>query len=156
MEADTRRGDDPATGQFDLEDRSITGTGYMAMKPTPNDRVVAYIDVKDFEFDLSTVLDPTVLPLGGTYADTGDTRTGNAGVAWSHTFGYQNVASAALFATDITDRSNRTRLEEIGFGETGFILESETSQQSYLAAFNHIYGTGDLTLRYGGEGGLLE
>lgn len=156
LETDTRRGDDPATGQFDLEDRSITGTGYMATKPTPNDRVVAYIDVKDLEFDLSTVLDPTVLPLGGTYADTGDTRTGNAGVAWSHTFGYQNVASAALFATDITDRSNRTRLEEIGFGETGFILESETSQQSYLAAFNHIYGTGDLTLRYGGEGGLLE
>jgi tetratricopeptide (TPR) repeat protein len=156
LETDTRRGDDPSAGQFDLEDRSITGTGYVAMKPTPNDRVVAYVDVKDFEFDLSAVIDSAVLPLGGVSADTGDTRIGNAGIAWSHTFGYQNVANAGLFATGITDKSTRTRLEESGLGPIGLILDTESNQQSYIGAVNHTYGTGDLTVRYGAEGGLLE
>ncbi|MBA3448122.1 MAG: tetratricopeptide repeat protein, partial [Pseudaminobacter sp.] len=157
LETDTLRGGDPVSGQFDLEDRSITGTGYVAMKPTPYDRVVAYVDVKDFEFGLDAIVPPVLTPfLGPKLQNYGDTRTGNAGVAWSHTFGYRNVASAAVFATAIGDESVNEQAFVLGGLPVTLRTDVESEQQSYLGAVNHTFGTGDFTFRYGGEGGMLD
>ncbi|MGO4841559.1 hypothetical protein AB4144_55800, partial [Rhizobiaceae sp. 2RAB30] len=35
-------------------------------------------------------------------------------------------------------------------------INSSIAQNSYLAAANHLYGTGDLTFRYGIEGGTID
>lgn len=157
LETDTRRGDDPIAGQFDLEDKSITGIGYVAMKPTPNDSVVAYANVTDFEFGLDAIVPTDLVPfLGDTLVGAGDTRTSNAGAAWSHTFGYHNVASAAVFTTAIHDDSVNDQPIEIDEFPLVLRTAAELEQQSYIGAISHAYEAGDFTFRYGGEGGMLD
>jgi hypothetical protein len=157
LETDTRRGSDPNTGQYDLGDRSVTGSGFFAAKPTPNDRVVAYVDVKDFKFDLDVIVPPVLTPFFGTnLPDFGDNRTANVGVAWSHTFGYKNVASAALFGTETTASSQNNSFElDPAVGVYISRINSDLAQRSAIGAVNHTYGVGDFTFRYGFEAGSV-
>jgi tetratricopeptide (TPR) repeat protein len=165
------------TSQFDLQFQKVTGTGYIAVKPTPSDRVVAYVNLQDHKPDLLdgvSVVNPPVpvsyatpfgfsidaLLFGGTYDRTVEDKAATAGVGWSHTFGYRNVMNAAVFATGFDRNSNESGVlvNDTVIGPIGVntAIESQIKQTSYLAAVNHAYGVGDLTLRYGIEGGTLD
>ncbi|MBL8583280.1 MAG: TonB-dependent receptor, partial [Rhizobiaceae bacterium] len=156
LEADTQQGLDTTSGLLRLEDRLISGSGYVAMQPGPYDRVVAYVNSSKLDNRLSAIPDPIILPFGADLSDDGTTRTTNAGVAWSHTFGYRNVANAALFYTNVDQNAVGTRLAETGVGEVGTVVESGSLQQTYLAAASHTYGIGDWVFRYGAEGGKID
>jgi tetratricopeptide (TPR) repeat protein len=148
--------------QFDLNDTDFSGTGYLTARPTPNDRVVAYVDVRKKEADF---LNGVVVPFppipfidATTYDRTVRDKSGTAGVAWSHTFGYRNVANVAVFGSGFRRNSHEdaTIFADIGLGIMPIgarTLDKSIDQTSYLVAANHMYGIGDLTLRYGIEGG---
>ncbi|WP_274630319.1 tetratricopeptide repeat protein [Arvimicrobium flavum] len=160
-----------SSSSFDLKDDSTAGTGYLTASPTPNDRIVAYFNLQDVNGELlnaETTLTQSIpfdyLPgtdlLGTGYSRQVEDKTGNYGLAWSHTLGYRNIVNAGIFASGF----NRDSVEAGGFvltdgidvGVLGFGEVINTDQTSYLAALNHTYGTGDLTLRYGVEGGTLD
>ena len=50
--SDTTPGVSVPTSQFNLQFENISGTGYITAKPTPNDRIVAYFDMRRNEPDL--------------------------------------------------------------------------------------------------------
>ncbi|KAA1183950.1 TonB-dependent receptor [Rhizobium tropici] len=132
---------------FSGDIRTLSGNGYLTATPNPDDRVVLYANRSD-----SKVGRDLAFPLA-TFEQNGnaDNKTTAAGLGWSHTFGYRDVMNAAVFYTDMDQ--NLTQL----FGPPP-ILErtAKASQRNYVAAVNHLYGDGDLTWRYGVEGGFVE
>ena len=140
------------TSQFELEFKNVIGTGYITAKPTPYDRVVAYVNANRSEPNLLDGVQVAVPPipdiplidpltgtlLGGTYDRTVEQRTATAGVGWSHTFGYRNVLNAAVFASGF-DRANDesgvllfdTVLGIFGGAQT---INTELEQQSCVGA----------------------
>ena len=114
------------TSQFNLEFENVVGTGYITAKPTPYDRVVAYVDLEHSEPDLLDgvlVLTPPVslvysVPVPGGFfplpailsvaPTTGRSTTKPPPLefGWSHTFGYRNVLNAAVFATGFERHSD--------------------------------------------------
>jgi Flp pilus assembly protein TadD len=149
----------PIDAEVDLSFDDVIGTFYLAAEPTPYDRLVAYVDASDVKADYNASVDPAILPapITGLRAPTGkDTQGGNAGIAWSHTFGYRNVASAAFFASLTDEISSNALLYDTALGPLGIQNDIESKLESYLGAVNHAYGIGDLTLRYGAEGGFID
>lgn len=146
-------------GSFDLETELLAGTAYLTATPTPDDRFVAFVSHGKQDGLLSSAFDVpllgVVLPLDvGRVTD--DSAT-NAGVAWSHTFDYQNVLSGALFYTDVKSASSELVNVVLG-GFPPFLIAERAftnNQQNYIAAVNHMIGGDDLTWRYGVEGGVL-
>ena len=176
--SDTTPGVPVPTSQFNLQFENISGTGYITAKPTPNDRIVAYFDMRRNEPDLLGGLVIQVPPvpftlgllpgfgpvdglfLGATYDRTVDDATASGALGWSHTFGYRNVLNAAVFATGFkrdSDESSLVVFDTALFGTLAGLqtVETRTEQQSYLGAINHTYGIDDLTVRYGLEAGTL-
>ncbi|MEP9373588.1 FecR domain-containing protein [Mesorhizobium sp. KR1-2] len=145
--------------QFDLKDQEFSGTGYITARPTPNDRVVAYANVAKEKPDFHNAL-LNVPPFGVLYDRTVENEVGNFGFGWSHTLGYRNVINAAVFASGYTGKSNEDGIvviSTIGGPLVGLrSIEASTKQQSYIGAVNHIYGTDDVTWRYGVEGGVVD
>jgi tetratricopeptide (TPR) repeat protein len=150
--------------QFTLGDDLVKGTGFVALEPTPNDRVVAYVDFNDETDRLVDVVQVLVPPIpiippvsfiGHTYDRTLETRNTTAGLAWSHTFGHQNVGSAALFASSVEQNNSETGILVTNLpGFAGMtVINDESSQTNYIGAINHTYGMGDFIVRYGLEGG---
>ena len=151
--------------QFDLGFDNIAGTGYLTARPTPYDRIVAYVDVRDNE---SSLTDAVVVPFPPvplfdaiSYDRTVDDKTGEAGIAWSHTFGYRNVGNVAVFGSGFRRNSHEEAIlfVDFGGGPAPFgtrVLDTTMRQSAYLAAANHSVGIEDLTLRYGVEGGRIE
>lgn len=151
---------------FNLGSETIGGTAYLTARPTPVDRVVAYLDVqrpKESFTDGVLLLGDLSLGFDGIAYDREiDARGLTGGLGWSHTFGYRNVVNAAFFASDISQASDETGIVLV----TGFPggrlpvgarqLSASVDQTSYLGALNHTLGIGDLTLRYGVEGGALD
>ncbi len=151
--------------QFDLGFDNIAGTGYLTARPTPYDRIVAYVDVRDNESSLTdavVVPFPPVPPFDAiSYDRVVNDKTGEAGIAWSHTFGYRNVGNVAIFGSGFRRKSHEEAIlfVDFGGGPVPFgarVLDTTTRQDSYLAAASHSYGIGDLTLRFGVEGGSIE
>lgn len=150
--------------QFDLEDQEFSGTGYITARPTPDDRLVAYVSAArekpDFN-DAVLVLPPQMLPLVGVVYDRSvENEISNFGVGWNHTFGYRNVLNAAVFASGYEGKSYEDGVVvlDLGGGPFGGLrtIDASTKQQSYIGAVNHIYGSGDVTWRYGAEGGVVD
>jgi tetratricopeptide (TPR) repeat protein len=152
--------------QFTLGDELAKGTGFVALEPTPYDRVVAYIDFNDETDRLDDqvfvpvppiLVDPSLAIVGVVGERALDTQNSTAGLAWSHTFGHRNVGSAALFASGLEQKNSESAVLVVATadGLSGGLSDAEdnSSQASYIGALNHTYGTGDLTLRYGVEGG---
>lgn len=151
--------------QFDLGFDNIAGTGYLTARPTPYDRIVTYIDVRSNKSNLTDAVLVPFPPIGlfdaVSYDRVVNDKTGEAGVAWSHTYGYRNVGNVAVFASGYRRKSHE---EGILFGDFGFglepfagrILDTTTEQNAYLAAASHMVGIDDLTLRFGVEGGRIE
>lgn len=151
--------------QFDLGFDNIAGTGYLTARPTPHDRIVAYVDVRDNQSSLTdavVVPFPPVPPFDAiSYDRVVNDKTGEAGLAWSHTFGYRNVGSVAVFGSGFRRNSHEEAIlfVDFGGGPVPFgarVLDTTARQDSYLAAANHSVGIDDLTLRYGFEGGRIE
>ncbi len=149
---------------FDLEDKLVSGTGFVTARPTPNDRLVAYVDLRSNKDDLRDGLFvpvPSIPPfVGGTYDRELNDQTGAMGLGWSHTFGYRNVLNAAVFASGLDRKSDESGLIVLDFG-SGLVggvqrFEGSTKTQSYIAAVNHVYGYNDITFRYGVEGGVID
>jgi tetratricopeptide (TPR) repeat protein len=175
-------------GGFSTDNKILGGNGYLTATITPDDRVVAYVNSgrRDYNLDtlsensqLSTFLNdglfrpifgpgglaaPDELPL---YLNRRDiSTTTNAGIGWSHTFGYENVMNAALLYSAARTKTTTDlqfdweRVPILGgpgtdirpFGQTIEDLSSKT----YVAALNHNIGTGPLTFRYGIEGGWID
>jgi hypothetical protein len=153
---------------FDLRDSEFTGTGYLTARPTPDDRLVAYISAArekpEFRNGLFVPVPPLELLPGVSILGTGYDRTvenevANYGLGWSHTFGYRNVLNSAIFASGYNGKSYEDGLVLFDYAGTDVLgartVEASTKQQSYIGAVNHIYGMGDVTWRYGVEGGTV-
>ncbi|MBX3578442.1 MAG: FecR domain-containing protein [Rhizobiaceae bacterium] len=156
---------------FDLGYEDISGVGYLTARPTPNDRVVAYVNVRDGDQALTDAIvipvPPVILPGpisidAITFDRRVEDKTGEAGVAWSHTFGHRNVASAALFASGYRRASDEAATIFSDLGPAGLVaigtrdLGITTDLTTYVGAVNHTYGVDDLTIRYGVEGGTAD
>ncbi|AUX79674.1 FecR domain-containing protein [Sinorhizobium fredii] len=131
---------------IDRERRIIGGSGYLTASPTPDDRFVAFANYADV--DESREVLPTPPDLG--FGD--DSSALISGLAWSHTFGYRNVGNAALFFKEVRTGDSLTAVDATG---TETNLDLDTKERSYIAALSHTYGEGDLTWRYGAEGGKV-
>ncbi|MGF6174957.1 tetratricopeptide (TPR) repeat protein [Ensifer sp. 4252] len=139
---------------LDREMRLLGGNGYLTATPTPDDRIIAYANYGKFD-DLKSVLDIPVGPIG--VDNIGDDSASRllSGIAWSHTFGYRNVANAAFFFADQNVVESETlRLSRLAVPDLA-TSRSEEKQKTYIAAVNHLYGNGDITWRYGIEGGVV-
>ncbi len=140
---------------IERETRLLGGNGYLTASPTPDDRVVAYANYADFD-DVRSIFDfpgPRAVPFDGINDDSSSRLL--SGVAWSHTFGYRNIANAAFFFSDRNIVENeRVRFSDATFPDLA-TSRSEDEQRTYIAAINHLYGDGDFTWRYGIEGGVV-
>ncbi|RWX09952.1 tetratricopeptide repeat protein [Rhizobium hidalgonense] len=183
-----RDGDYTDFGGFSTDNKILGGNGYLTATITPDDRVVAYFNgaKRDYNLDtlsensqLSTILNdglffpifgaagplvPDELPL---YLNRRDIiTTTNAGIGWSHTFGYENVLNAALLYSGTRTKTTADLAFDwemvpfLGgpgadirpFGQTA----QDQSSKTYVAALNHDIGVGPLTFRYGIEGGWID
>ncbi|TNM62075.1 FecR domain-containing protein [Aliirhizobium smilacinae] len=157
-----------ALTDLETENRLIGANAYLTASPTAYDRLVFYFNQSKSEIsrDLTAAVpDPSFLfglPPGslpaGTLSTTQDVsaRSTTGGLGWSHTVSYQNVVNAALLYSGI--KSQDTQYLEAGlFGipiPLGQTYE-EYRQEAYVAAVNHMVGSGDFTWRYGIEGGWI-
>ncbi|KQV44491.1 MULTISPECIES: FecR domain-containing protein [unclassified Rhizobium] len=146
---------DVATGDV-LYNTDITGgNGYVTMSPTPDDRIVAftsYASSDSFRDDPSSLFYDTL-------TQDNDASELSSGLAWSHTFGYQNVLNAGLFYNDQridsrTDESGITFTNGLPAAYYGINL-GEARVRSYTGAVSHMIGDDDLTWRYGVEGSFV-
>jgi tetratricopeptide (TPR) repeat protein len=160
----------PATNvSFDLEDGAFAGAGYITARPTPNDRLVGYVnaarDKPAFRNGLLVPVPPIVVVpglsvTGVAYDRTVENDAANYGVGWSHTFGYRDVLNAAVFASrydGTSDEDGAVLFDVLGTPLVGLrTIDASSRQRSYIAAVNHLYGVGDITWRYGVEGGAVD
>ncbi|WP_095694314.1 FecR domain-containing protein [Sinorhizobium sojae] len=137
---------DLAGGRMDRELRIVGGNGYFTASPTPDDRFVAFTNLSEFDEFRTFLPAPPDVKIG----DEADGII--SGVGWSHTFDYRSVGSAALFFKELRTDDSVTILDAAGAGAS---LDVEAKERTYVAAVNHMYGAGDLTWRYGAEGGRV-
>jgi hypothetical protein len=154
--------------QFDLANDQFNGTGYVTARPTPNDRLVAYFrgsrEKPEFGNGIFVPVPPLVVVPGLSIVGIGydrkvENEAANYGLGWSHTFGYRNVLNAAVFGSrynGTSDEDGVVLFDVLGTPVVGErTIDASSRQQSYIGAVNHIYGAGDLTLRYGAEAGVV-
>lgn len=125
----------------------INGVGYLTATPTPDTRVVAYAQRTDNSLDLPYYFGSPP----DTFERDNNYKTTELGVGLSHTISFENVINTAFFYSD-TDQKN-----DFTFAQAGIdAFSQKTSQTSYIGALNHTIATGNLTWRYGIEGGVID
>jgi hypothetical protein len=173
--SETTAGVPVPTAQFDLQFETLEGIGYLTAKPTPYDRVVLFANATKNQPDLLGGIFLSVPPvpgipfgppgftatlLGTTYDRTVEEKSAIGGVGWSHTIGYRNVVNAAVFVNDFDRQSNEDAVlglnTPIGLFGGEAVVDTDLEQRGWVGAVNHAYGIGDLTLRYGAEGGTQD
>ncbi len=141
---------------YDGDTELVNGIGYFTATPTPDNRVVLYGQHVQSDFDLNSRY-PGGLPLlediPFTYSRDEQVKSTAAGVGWSHTIGFENVINSAFFYGDV-EGEDRQAITFDGYG-TGY-GKIDTRQTSYIGAVNHAIAMGDLTWRYGLEGGVID
>jgi tetratricopeptide (TPR) repeat protein len=143
------------------------GNGYITASPTPDDRIVAYVNSGDTDslVDAARITSlPQLLPglalpgvsVGSLSRDTNTQRVLNFGIGWSHTFEYENILNAALFGSNVAGSSRS--LGGISFGGLPLLFDrqQELQEKSRIAALGYTLGLGDATLRVGLEGGRID
>ncbi|BCH27455.1 FecR domain-containing protein [Mesorhizobium sp. L-8-3] len=149
---------------LDTNYKLLSGSGFVTASPTPNDRIVTYFNVTSSDQRYEGNLAPGIIPPGVLveFADESDSRLSTGAAAWSHTFGYRNVASVAVFASNLDRKQDKIRAfpqidPDTGTAANVRILDNESNNQSaYLIAANHMLGVGDAVIRYGAEGGIID
>ncbi|WP_105404279.1 FecR domain-containing protein [Neorhizobium sp. T7_12] len=147
-----------ALTDLNTENKPISGNGYVSASPTAFDRMVIYFNsgenefAQDYAFDLGGAgIFPVISDLNVT------SRATTAGLGWSHSVGYRNVVNAALMFSGVSSRSHLYREIDLGVLAVPFVDQTDRfRQESYTAAVNHMIGDGDLTWRYGIEGGWVD
>lgn len=171
-------------GAFTLGDEDLNGSLYVAAKPTPADNVVAYLDYRRdgdnledgrFTYDppfffAGIPLDPrnpdggivNVSLEGVDYERAVVDRSVSSGVALSHSFGYRDVLGAAIFASGLERSSEEDGVLNLGIlgvpgtaGTTTSAIDGKFRQSALTGAVSRMIGIGDLTLRFGAEGGRV-
>ncbi len=165
-------------GGFQTERNLLNANGYLTATVTPDDRVVAFVNhnKKDatldaqsqgtsltdflnlFGFPVATTVTPEF-----TYRRDESTVT-NAGLGWSHTFGYENILNGALLYSETKSRqSTSLQVDDapaLPLPDPDIIpfidATEDTSSQTYIGALSHSIGSGPLTWRYGVEGGWID
>jgi tetratricopeptide (TPR) repeat protein len=152
-------GDYPGFGGYAADTELLGGNGYLTFSPTLDDRIVIYGNHSRGQFGLDSLTEFTdfgiPLPLFRTRDD--DNRITNAGIGWSHTFGYRNVANAAILYNGIRSSVDKFFVTSLlGIGLPIGLQRDRSEQDTYVAAVNHAIGNDDFTVRYGLEGGIVE
>jgi tetratricopeptide (TPR) repeat protein len=133
-------------GRVERELRIVGGNGYVTASPTPDDHLVAFANYADVDEFMQ------FLPFPGDFEIGDESSRIISGLAWSHTFGYRNVGNVALFFNERRTGDSLTGLDATG---AGTVVDLDARERTYIAAVSHMYGEGDLTWRYGLEGGKL-
>lgn len=165
-------------GGFQTENNLLSANGYLTATVTPDDRVVAFVNhakndgtlnaqsqgttLTDFFNLLGLPLATTVLPEYTYRRD--ESQTTNAGLGWSHTFGYENILNGALLYSENKSRTTTSfQVDDAALFPLPdpdiipFVDGTEDlSSKTYIAALSHSIGTGPLTWRYGIEGGWID
>ncbi|MFD1328131.1 FecR domain-containing protein [Mycoplana ramosa] len=131
-------------GDYEGETKLVSGTGYVTATPTPDDRFVAYGQHFDSRFDLSSFYPLLTIDRDERLKSTA------AGIGWSHTISFENVVNAAFFYGDAESH------DDFSWSGVAPIGTIDSRQRSYIAALNHTVAAGDLTWRYGVEGGVVD
>ncbi|MEQ1951310.1 FecR domain-containing protein [Mesorhizobium yinganensis] len=147
---------------FDLADDGLTGFGYLAASPTPNDNIVAFGAFDDSTNNLSNGFSQISDFVGDLYSNSVEDRNGNFGVAWSHSFGYRNVVSTGVLASGFNRNSFQENLaievdqsgNPVDFAAVDQTIESKSI--SIIGSINHSLGIDEFTLRYGLEAGTFD
>ncbi len=148
---------DDITGSFSTETELLGGNGYLTATPTPDDRLVFYTNYarNDVSLDAGILTTVPTIPFPLVFdRDLDISATSlNIGAGWSHTIAYQNIVNAGVFYS-----SSKARVQDNGLLLGVPLIEESTDGEktSAVAAIGHIYGDGDLTFRYGLEGGMLK
>lgn len=148
---------DDITGSFSTETELLGGNGYLTATPTPDDRFVFYTNYarNDVSLDAGILTTVPTIPFPLAFdRDLDISATSlNIGAGWSHTVAYQNIVNAGVFYS-----SSKARVQDNGLLLGVPLIEESTDGEktSAVAAIGHIYGDGDLTFRYGLEGGMLK
>lgn len=136
---------DPSYG--DQDESSFTGLLGFGLQPTPNDRLVAFVNgARERGGVAFEGYDPS-------RANRAQAEALSGFVGWSHTFGHRNVLNAAISSTRIEqDNSLYSGFysELIGFPAELGVSGEETTLKVGLA---QMLGRGPLTLRFGAEAG---
>ncbi|WP_405030032.1 FecR domain-containing protein [Neorhizobium sp. 2083] len=155
-----------ALTDLDTENKILGGNGYLTASPTAYDRLVLYYNNakgdSKVHFQQLVDIDP-LFGLGFPFfvpditQQSQSNRLTSGGIGWSHTIEHENVINSALLFSHTDNRSNRIEVLDI----LGVPLEiasarSKFEQNTYIAALNHTIGTGNITWRYGIEGGWLD
>lgn len=146
-------------GAFFTESELLDASVNLTSSLTENDRLVVYGSRTRAKLDGSGIGYDSLfgIPFSFTRTRADDTVQTDAGVGLSHTFGYRNIANAALLYTGIdANASKRVSLDLPPPFDDDDLYVSSASQRNYIAAVNHMIGTDDLTLRYGIEGGIVD
>lgn len=146
-------------GGFAADTDILDASGYLTTSPTPYDRIVLYGNHARGTLDAAALGLSTDLgvPLPQTRLRNDETTQTNAGLGWSHTFGYRNVMNAALLYSGIEASIDREYIYDLPFplGSDDLYVE-QAEQKTYVAAVNHAVGTDDFTVRYGIEAGIVD
>lgn len=146
--------DQGAGNRIERDIRLIEANGFLTATPAPDDRIVAYVNYADGDDLQKWIRAPT--PFFTSDISIGNDSAGLlGGIAWSHTFGYRNIVNAAFFYGDEQQTYNENTVLTSGPFQNRESIRQESKQKSYVAAVNHLYGEGDLTWRYGIEGGAI-
>lgn len=147
-------GDYDSFGNYESETEVLGGVGYLTLSPTLDDRIVIYGNHSKGTFNLGALTETTLfgIPLPVRLTRDNDNRVSNAGIGWSHTFGYKNVLNTALLYSGSTVSADRAL--DTPFG--GIAIGTDTDQNSYVAAVNHTIGNEEFDVRYGLEAGRVD
>lgn len=88
---------------------------------------------------------------GTRWKDTQDVTSLFGVAGWSHTFGYRNVLSAAVFGTRNDTLDHRERWYYDDFSSLHRLLRDKKRVDGGVAAVSHAVGFDDFSLRYGVE-----
>ncbi|MGO4199954.1 FecR domain-containing protein [Rhizobium sp. YAF28] len=171
-------------GGYTTDNKLLSANGYLTATITPDDRIVAFVNHAKNDGTLSALSQSTLLTdtlndalvrLGAPpfiptvdlplYTDRrGTSETTNAGLGWSHTFGYENVLNGALLYSGSKSRvTTAFQVDDallIGTPDPDIIPFSDSiedlSSKAYVAALSHAIGDDTLTWRYGIEAGWID
>ena len=137
-------------GTFDEINRLLSGTAYLTASPTADDRIVAYGIRSDGRADFDSVVLGTGTGVFAPITRDTDAVATEAGIAWSHSLDDRNTVNLALFHSDLHSRKETA----VTLADGSVLTDREESRQATtMLALNHMVSAGDVTWRYGIEGG---